>query len=216
MKVTNRLRRHPNTARRRARRGIFECHVCRRQDVRLYRSYGECLRYERIVCNAHLQEKRKHWGWCVPLVFSSQGDVWGYTSCPEYDIERSWKSKPDALIPGPVWTAHGWYDSREEPETKFTVELVWSGDWSRAIRQGENEGKFSEQKARFYYRAACSNVQEGYTVDGVSAYQIEEIRLVQLKLHSSCSAFPVEVAREVIDSWKPCTTSDYSATFSSA
>lgn len=83
------------------------CGVCGSRYVRLYRSYGCFLRDEDIRCNAHVPAGGAFW---VPLVEAPDGSVWGYTSCPQSDIDR-WIRLPDADASGPVWSAGKWTDT---------------------------------------------------------------------------------------------------------
>lgn len=71
------------------------CAICKRNDVRLYRWYGEFLRDERIYCGEHKPDS----GWIVPLVEALDGSVWGYTSVPE-DALAQWNALPDAPTRG--------------------------------------------------------------------------------------------------------------------
>ena len=75
-----------------------KCHVCGREDVRLYRPGGEFLRAERIVCNAHFPAGADLICY-VPLRADKDGSVWGHTSGPV----DAWYAMPDADPNGPTW-----------------------------------------------------------------------------------------------------------------
>lgn len=65
-----------------------KCATCQRNDVRLYRVYGNFLRDEEIFCTAHGPA-----GWIdrqilVPLVEDEDGNVWGYASVSDDAIAR--------------------------------------------------------------------------------------------------------------------------------
>ena len=61
-----------------------KCSVCGRNDVKLYRYYGNFLREGEIYCGAHKPGSE----WLVPLVEDVDGTVWGYTSVPEDAVKR--------------------------------------------------------------------------------------------------------------------------------
>lgn len=100
----------------------YACAICKRTDVRLYRSYGLCLDETDLRCNAHVpideesiaalpgyHRASKTSGWWVPLIEDGKGTVWGYTSSPEPDIAR-WYEKRDAA-PSPEWRDGGFHDA---------------------------------------------------------------------------------------------------------
>ena len=93
---------------------MYQCAVCGRADVRLYRSYGSFLRNEEIFCNGHVPGKVAERGWWVPLVEAEDGFVWGYTSAPTEDIRR-WHGLHDAQTPGPIWANGRWIDTSYTP-----------------------------------------------------------------------------------------------------
>lgn len=76
----------------------YKCAKCERQDMRLYRPYGEFYRPERVFCNAHVPQDE--YGWYVPLIDDDAGtSIWGYASCPREDIERV-RAMPEASSAG--------------------------------------------------------------------------------------------------------------------
>jgi hypothetical protein len=78
----------------------YKCADCGVQYVRLYRSYGGFFCESDVYCNAHVPHE--HRGWYVPLIEDSRGEIWGYTSCPEADIDR-WFALTDASTTAPTW-----------------------------------------------------------------------------------------------------------------
>lgn len=71
------------------------CAVCERNDVKLYRYYGNFLRDDEIFCHAHAPEGYIEKQVLVPLCEDTDGSVWGYTSVPDDAIAR-WEALPDA------------------------------------------------------------------------------------------------------------------------
>jgi len=75
------------------------CGKCGGTLVKIWREYGSFYRPEDNRCKACADaEGRKvypdpNWNLC-PLILSPDGDVWGYTSCPEADI-RLWEALPE-------------------------------------------------------------------------------------------------------------------------
>jgi hypothetical protein len=49
----------------------------------------------------------KRTAWRVPLIEAPDGTVWGFTSCPDVDIDR-WMEKPEASPYAPTWGDRGW------------------------------------------------------------------------------------------------------------
>jgi len=124
----------------------FRCCVCKREDVRLYRSYGTFLDRDDIRCNVHVPERDPEpetrplgepytstkSGWWVPLVEGPAGEVWGYTSCPDGDIAR-WTAKPDAA-PSPEWREGDWHD-----ETALMLGTTAWRTYYKALRAAEGD-----------------------------------------------------------------------------
>ncbi len=78
---------------------LHRCHVCKKSNVRLYREYGEFLREHRIYCAKHIGK----WNWKVPLIEDTWGNVWGYSSYPNNDIDK-WLQLPNtAYAPTHKW-----------------------------------------------------------------------------------------------------------------
>lgn len=67
---------------------MYQCAVCKREGVKLYRYYGSFLRAGEIYCMhcappGHIQNQN-----LVPLCTDTDGSVWGYTSVPQDSIDR--------------------------------------------------------------------------------------------------------------------------------
>lgn len=73
------------------------CAICKRNDVRLYRPYGDFFRYESLRCNAHLPER----DWWVPTVMRGKAIAAGYGAMSADEIAK-WRALPEADPNG--WT----------------------------------------------------------------------------------------------------------------
>jgi hypothetical protein len=76
------------------------CGSCGAHGVKLWRPYGSFYRYDRCTLCAEREQGKKRRGteigWLVPLILDDNDEVWGYTSCPQKDIDR-WEALPDAV-----------------------------------------------------------------------------------------------------------------------
>lgn len=80
-----------------------KCATCGRSDVRLYRPYGEFLRMERIVCNAHFPVGAIL-GWWVPLREDVDGLVLGQCAGDQASVD-AWFAQSDSNPSGPTYKA---------------------------------------------------------------------------------------------------------------
>lgn len=79
----------------------LSCGNCGVSGVQLWRPYGCFYRPEDNRCEACAEEDQKKpkspegfsIGWYVPLVMSDDGDVWGFSSAPDKDVE-AWSQMP--------------------------------------------------------------------------------------------------------------------------
>jgi hypothetical protein len=71
---------------------FHKCSKCKRNDIKLYRPYGEFLRDSTIKCRKHVP--KDNWDWYVPMIEDTDGSVWGYTSVPPEAIDR-WERLPE-------------------------------------------------------------------------------------------------------------------------
>lgn len=78
---------------------------------RLYRSYGTFRRPELDRCNACLPHDNSL---MVPLILSSDGDAYGFTSAPDDKI-REFMTLPEKSDTHPTWTETGWSNSNSQP-----------------------------------------------------------------------------------------------------
>lgn len=79
-----------------------KCFTCKKKntEVRLYRPYGNFYRPKDNFCNEHLPEDSRDW--YVPLWFTDDGEVWGYTSVPEEAIE-AFLNLPESTLTALSW-----------------------------------------------------------------------------------------------------------------